>query len=115
LVSVLISAKISVLVLGNVSVWAILTDMGIGIKQWPLAPNSQEWQITRANVARQVTFFSKMAFGKSQGVWRVRATWLGECRRVSHISENGRFGEYSHSPKMVNFRGVLKFAKFAGE
>jgi hypothetical protein len=30
-------------------------------KQWPLAPNSREWQITRANVARRVTFFSKMA------------------------------------------------------
>ena len=25
-------------------------------KQWPLAPNSPKWQITRANVSRRVTF-----------------------------------------------------------
>ena len=31
MVSVLISAKISVLVLGKISVWAILTDIGIGM------------------------------------------------------------------------------------
>jgi hypothetical protein len=34
---------------------------------------------------------------------------------VSHISENGRFGGYSHSPKMANFWRVLEFAKFAAE
>ena len=28
-------------------------------KQWPLAPNSPKWRITRANVSRRVTFFSK--------------------------------------------------------
>ena len=33
----------------------------------------------------------------------------------SHISENGRFGEYSHSPKTASFARVLEFAKFAGE
>jgi hypothetical protein len=74
------------------------------LKQWPLAPNSREWQITRANVARQVTFFSKMAFGECRRVWR-----------VSHISENSHFGEYLHSPKTASFARVLKFAKFAGE
>jgi hypothetical protein len=104
------------------------TNVWRKIKQWPLAPNLREWQITRANVTRRVTFFSKMAFGEyrrvwrvlgkwfgecwrvwrvratrlgeSRRVWRVRATPLGECRRVwrvSHISENGRFGEYSNS------------------
>ncbi len=40
-------------------------------KQWPLAPNSRKWQITRANVSRRVTFLSKMAFGKCGRVWRV--------------------------------------------
>ncbi len=35
--------------------------------------------------------------------------------RVSHISENGRFGKYSHSPKTASFARVLEFAKFAGE
>jgi hypothetical protein len=54
-------------------------------KQWPLAPNLREWQITRANVSRRVTFFSKMAFGECRRVWRVRATRLGECRRVWRV------------------------------
>ncbi len=48
-------------------------------KQWPLAPNSRDSLITRANVSRRVTFFSKMAFGECWQVWRVRATRLGEC------------------------------------
>jgi hypothetical protein len=54
-------------------------------KQWPLAPNLQKWQITRANVSRRVTFFSKMAFGECRRVWRVLATWLGKCRRVWRV------------------------------
>jgi len=41
------------------------------LKQWPLAPNSRKWQITRANVSRRVTFLSKMAFGECGRVWRV--------------------------------------------
>jgi hypothetical protein len=40
-------------------------------KQWPRAPNSRKWRITRANVSRRVTFLSKMAFGKCGRVWRV--------------------------------------------
>ena len=40
-------------------------------KQWPLAPNLRKWRITRANVSRQVTFLSKMAFGECGRVWRV--------------------------------------------
>jgi hypothetical protein len=54
-------------------------------KQWPLAPDSREWRITRANVSRRVTFFSKMAFGECPRVWRVRATRLGECWRVWRV------------------------------
>jgi hypothetical protein len=45
--------------------------MCISIKQWPLAPNSPKWQITRANVSRRVTIFSKMAFGECGRVWQV--------------------------------------------
>ena len=56
----------------------------INHKQWPLAPNLREWQITRANVARRVTFFSKTAVGECWRVWRVLAKRLGEC---------GEFGE----------------------
>jgi hypothetical protein len=54
-------------------------------KQWPLAPNSQDSLITRANLARRVTFFSKMAFGECWRVWRVLATRLGKCWRVWRV------------------------------
>ena len=61
-------------------------------KQWPLAPNSQEWRITRANVARRVTFFSKMAFGECLRVWRVLGKWFGKCWRVWRVRVT-RLGE----------------------
>ncbi len=51
-------------------------------KQWPLAPNSPKWRITRANVSRQVTFFSKMANVERERMYRVRGNgWRmsGEC------------------------------------
>jgi hypothetical protein len=35
--------------------------------------------------------------------------------RVRPIFQNDHFGKYSNSPKMANFRRVLKFDKFAGE
>ncbi len=57
----------------------------IYIKQWLLAPNSRDSQITRANLARRVTFLSKMALGEC---WRVRpvlTTRLGECRWVWRV------------------------------
>ncbi len=57
-------------------------------KQWPLAPNSRESLITCANVSRQVTFFSKMAFGECQRVWRVRSKQVGKCRRVWRVQAN---------------------------
>jgi hypothetical protein len=134
---------------GSLCIWILKLRLYFSwfwIKQWPLAPNSRDSRVTRANLSRRVTFFSKMAFGECRRVWRVRATrlgecwrvwrvrptrlgecrrvWrvratrLGECRRVwqvLHISENGHFGEYSHSPKTASFTRVLKFAKFARE
>ncbi len=53
-------------------------------KQWPLAPNLREWRITRANVARRVTFFSKMAFSN-----------VGESGEysVNGLANVGEFGE----------------------
>ncbi len=64
-------------------------------KQWPLAPNSPKWRITRANVSRRVTFFSKMAFGECERMYRVRGKWLanvgrmsGECR--ANVSSPGK-------------------------
>jgi len=64
----------------------------IFFKQWPLVQNSQDSLITRANLARRVTFFSKMAFGKCRRVWRVLATRLGECQRVWQVLAT-RLGE----------------------
>ncbi len=58
-------------------------------KQWPLAPNSREWRITRANVARRVTFFSKTAVGECWRVWRVIAKRLGECREFGESTQHG--------------------------
>jgi hypothetical protein len=54
-------------------------------KQWPLAPNSRDSRVTRANLSRRVTFFSKTAFGECRRVWRVRATQLGECCQVWRV------------------------------
>jgi hypothetical protein len=54
-------------------------------KQWPLAPNLREWQITHANVSRRVTFFPEMAFGECGRVWRVQTKQVGECRQVWQV------------------------------
>jgi hypothetical protein len=54
-------------------------------KQWPLAPNLRDSLVTRANVSRRVTFFSKTRQSACSRVWRVRATRLGECRRVWRV------------------------------
>ncbi len=54
-------------------------------KQWPLAPNSRDSLITRANLARWVTFALKMAFGKCRRVWRVLAKQISKCRRVWQV------------------------------
>ncbi len=67
-------------------------------QQWPLAPNLPKWQITRANVSRRVTFFSKMVFGECRRVWRVLATRLGECRRVWRVRAT-RLGESGESAR----------------
>jgi hypothetical protein len=54
-------------------------------KQWLLATNLRDSQITRANLARQVTFFSKLAFGKCR---RVQAKVLGKCQRVWQVHKS---------------------------
>ena len=42
------------------------------IKQWPLAPNSRKWRITRANVSNASHIFPEMTFGECRRVWQVR-------------------------------------------
>jgi len=62
----------------NPQVWA-------KTKQWPLAPNSQKWQITHANLSNASLIFPEMIFGKCGRVWRVRAKQVGECWRVWRV------------------------------
>ncbi len=55
-------------------------------KQWPLAPNSPKWRITRANVSNANAF--------------------GECRRVRRVLEFDKFaGEW---PLLNNFSSRIK-------
>ena len=73
-----------------------------GTKQWPLAPNSPKWRITRANVSnananafgecRRVRRVLGKRLGECRRVWRVRATRLGECWRVWRVRAT-RLGE----------------------
>jgi hypothetical protein len=59
LVSVLISAKISVLVLGNVLVWAILTDIGIGMpRQFRFGIGSTQTDTSVVTVLSKFRFWS---------------------------------------------------------
>ncbi len=54
-------------------------------KQWPLAPNSPKWRITRANVSRRVTFFSKMANVECERMYWVRGKWLANVGRMYRV------------------------------
>ena len=38
-------------------------------KQWPLAPNSPKWRITRVNVSRRVTKSLKKPFGECERMY----------------------------------------------
>jgi hypothetical protein len=58
-------------------------------KQWPLAPNLRDSHITRANVSRRVTFFSKTCQSACRRVWRVRATRLS-------ASAHDKIGDFKH-------------------
>jgi hypothetical protein len=44
-----------------------------------------EWRITRANVSRRVTFFSKKPFGECRQMYRVRPKQVGECWRMYRV------------------------------
>jgi len=79
----------------------------VTLKQWLLAPtsrDSRDSQITCANLARPVTFFSKMACDECQRVWRVLAKRLGVCRGVWWVL-----------PKVDMFGRVLALTKYAQE
>ncbi len=63
----------------------VASQISINVKQQLLVPNWRKSQITRANLARRVTFFSKMAFGDCRQVRRVLAKQFGECWRVWRV------------------------------
>ena len=75
------------------------SNFGVICKQWPLAPNSQDSLITRANVSRRVTFFSKMAFGECRQVWRVLAKQVSKCLASPNIFQ---FWGFLYSPDSLN-------------
>ena len=82
-------------------------SLTVTFKQWLLAPtsrDSRDSQITCANLARPVTFFSKMACDECQRVWPVLAKRLGVCRGVWRVL-----------PKVDIFGRVLALTKFARE
>ncbi len=103
----------------------------IYIKQWLLAKSARVSQITRANLARRVTFFSKMTFGEFWRVWQVRGKSLanfgefGESQqnRLANVgefgeSEQNRLANVGESGESQHFLGfglflLAKFAKFA--
>ena len=63
-------------------------------------------RITRANLARRVTFFSKMAFGKFRRVWRVLSKPLANFGEFGESEQNrlvnvGKFGE-SEQNRLAN-------------
>ncbi len=68
-----------------VTLWMRETPIWVIFKEWTLTPNLRDSRVTRGNLSRRVTFFSKMAFGECWQVWRVRTTRLGECRRVWRV------------------------------
>ncbi len=84
--------------------WQTWTSLRVTFKQWQLTPNLGDSQITRANLARGVTFFSKMDCDECQQVLRVLAKRLGVCRGVWRVL-----------PKVDIFGRVLALAKFARE
>ena len=54
----------------------------LSFKQWPLAPNLQDSPNTRTNLARRVTFLSKMANVERERMYQVRGNgWQmsGKC------------------------------------
>ncbi len=54
-------------------------------KQWPLAPNSRKWRITRANVSNASHIFPEMTFGECRRVWRVRHGILANLANLANF------------------------------
>jgi hypothetical protein len=53
-------------------------------KQWPLAPNSRDSLITRANVSRRVLFFQKWPLAN------VSESGESEQNRLANVGESGK-------------------------
>jgi hypothetical protein len=71
-------------------------------KQWP---NLRDSLITHTNLARRVTFFSKMAFCECRRVWRVLAKLLMNVGESGKSSQN--FMANVACPNIFQFLGIL--------
>jgi hypothetical protein len=86
-------------------------EEGCWTKQWPLAPNSRDSLITRANVSRQVTFFFK------NGIWRMSASlaspsktgWRMSASLVSPSKPGWRMSASLVSPSKPGWRMSAKW------
>ncbi len=80
-------------------------------------PNLRDSLNTCANLARRVTFFSKMAFDKCRQVWRVLPNCLVNVGKSGESLPNwlANVGESGESQHFLGFGHFLlaKFAKFA--
>ncbi len=64
--------------------WIVFAKRDL-IKQWPLAPNSRKWRITRANVSNASHIFPEMTFGECRRVWRVRHSILVNLANLANF------------------------------
>ncbi len=100
----------------------------IFLKQWPLAPNSPKWRITRANVSNASHSLANVGECIERRMYRVRGKGLANVGRMQRVraKQGGEFGEFSEFLSQVvvytkkyffmykTIQSTLaKFAKFA--
>ena len=86
------------------STWLPAKYFWVPPKQWPLAPNSPKWRITRANVSNASLILANAGECIVCRMYRVRPKW-----------QKWPFWQVLEFAKLANFRRVLEFDKFAGE
>ena len=59
----------------------------VKVKQWPLAPNSPKWRITRANVSNASLILANAGECIVCRMYRVRGKWLANVGRMYRVRE----------------------------
>ncbi len=77
-------------------------------KQWPLAPNSRDSLITRANVSRRVTFFQKWPLAN------VGKSGESEQNRLANVDESGESDLFSKRAILAS-TGICQKWQISGE